>query len=504
MHLEQPETERTEEALPYQPPGIQGLLRSAYRRHGRLRTNLFLGIAGFFLLGLLYAEVCLRWLIWPALAAGLPADAETWSILHAAELRLVFAAMVITAAATFALYHLLLLPFEQARREFRRRPVASPALEKIMALSTLSDRRAALLDAALTDNEELRNQLEQTSASARAQSLALEGLLGIATDAIVLVDREDRVIDLTASAATLVGWHRSSAAGRPFDAVVQLFDQSKDHPLEYPLPSLAHRAQESGSLLPRLENAILLSQAREQQRVLASVCAVQGSDGKPNGALVRLSIAEVKTARPSPVPGNAIAEPAQSMAPMVDAVTGLGLRDAFDRRLDELLEQARAQHVTHTLAFIRFDNLGTINDTHGFFAGEQLLWTAGSILREAVGSEGDGYRVSTGRFAILFARPPRDALPVIERFRDQLSARELVWDNVRFATTVCVAVLPLDQTSEGRKTLIDLAERELIEARKAGGNLVRSYAPDTTLVERRRIDGSWADWLLPRLDNGLA
>lgn len=85
-------------------------------------------------------------------------------------------------------------------------------------------------------------------------------------------------------------------------------------------------------------------------------------------------------------------------AAYTDALTKLGNRYAFDKRLQELEEEKAANNI---ICILDIDRLKYINDTYGHLEGDALIKTMGACIERAFGKQGRCYRIGGDEFAVL-------------------------------------------------------------------------------------------------------
>lgn len=85
---------------------------------------------------------------------------------------------------------------------------------------------------------------------------------------------------------------------------------------------------------------------------------------------------------------------------MYDALTGLPNRRAFENRLQEL-EQAGDSIPDAVLIMLDVNGLKRVNDHYGHTAGDDLIISAGGVVRDTFGGEGTCYRIGGDEFAVV-------------------------------------------------------------------------------------------------------
>ncbi|BCY12597.1 bifunctional diguanylate cyclase/phosphodiesterase [Actinoplanes sp. L3-i22] len=99
-----------------------------------------------------------------------------------------------------------------------------------------------------------------------------------------------------------------------------------------------------------------------------------------------------------------------------DALTGLGNRVLFKRRLETVLADGPA-----TVLLVDLDDFNTVNDSLGHDVGDELLIAFAETLRSAAGADGEPARLAGDEFAVLVTTPGHDRA-VAERVMAAIAA----------------------------------------------------------------------------------
>jgi diguanylate cyclase (GGDEF)-like protein len=105
-----------------------------------------------------------------------------------------------------------------------------------------------------------------------------------------------------------------------------------------------------------------------------------------------------------------------------DWLTGLGNRGRLQVDLPTVFGQAREHARPLTLLLFDLNGFKHFNDTFGHQAGDELLTRFGRELREAVGEDGEAYRIGGDEFCVLLHCPPERFEDVTHRLIAALSA----------------------------------------------------------------------------------
>lgn len=449
-----------------------------------------------------------RWL-WPKLlvALGGPASAAAAVLLQGPPPALPaigIAGLLALIASGALLDALVLRPMRQRlatvapRQDAQRmatpsRPLPSQAVAHFVARAPSPQVESLQKEVAA-----LRARLERVSTEENTAGAALSAAVMLTHDRLMLTDAGGRVRDASPTALELVDLTRSDVLGKPFHDAVKLYDIDASRPLEHPLDGFLGRVLETRSTLPRIAGALLVDRTGKRVSVLVSAAAILDPAGKLIGALIRLEAYGSKADQPL-VPAAGVG------AGTTDGGTGLGNGRAFERRLDELVKIGRKRNLTHALLFLSPDGFDRIVDEHGHWAGEELLWRIGQILRDAAPEGADAFRLGGQHLALLaHGVPVADAQALAERVRLAVDGAEFKWQDRVYDATVSVSVVPLTPDVEGHKVLLGMANKALAAAKSSGGNCIAVYDGDDALARRRREDREWVAWVGQRINEGHA
>ncbi len=153
---------------------------------------------------------------------------------------------------------------------------------------------------------------------------------------------------------------------------------------------------------------------------------------------------------------------------MVDALTGLGNRRAFDQALEEELARTRRARRPVGLVLLDVDHFKRFNDEHGHQAGDLALTEVAAVIAATARTEDRACRIGGEEFALLLpGAGESEAVEVAERMRKGVQARRLPFGRV----TVSIGVAVSDGSADGR-ALLAAADERLYAAKEGGRNRV--------------------------------
>ena len=156
-----------------------------------------------------------------------------------------------------------------------------------------------------------------------------------------------------------------------------------------------------------------------------------------------------------------------------DPVTGVNNRRQFETFLEN--ELARAARYNHSLglAMVDLDNFKEINDTYGHQAGDYILaelcrvWKRGLRATEIIS------RYGGEEFAVIVPQADYEVTEVVgEKIRSLVENHRFVYNGLVIPLTVSVGVALFPQMAIDHDSLVEMADKALYRAKRAGKNRV--------------------------------
>jgi diguanylate cyclase len=157
----------------------------------------------------------------------------------------------------------------------------------------------------------------------------------------------------------------------------------------------------------------------------------------------------------------------------IDGLTGLLNRMAFDKELDELLENATARNAC--LALLDIDHFKRVNDSFGHLVGDKVLRHVAALLKNQAAEHYQVARYGGEEMAIIMPDTTLpDAFKLIEQIRKSLDSSRLKYknDTVDIGKVTVSAGISLRRASDGAYSLISRADKALYLAKNTGRNKV--------------------------------
>lgn len=172
---------------------------------------------------------------------------------------------------------------------------------------------------------------------------------------------------------------------------------------------------------------------------------------------------------------------------MRDGLTGLYNRRVFDEILS--IEGELHKLMPLSLLLLDLDDFKMVNDTFGHAAGDQVLATFASILRESCRGADLVARYGGEEFAVVLpATPSTKAIEIAQRMRMRFSAMTFAFDGQHFNQTVSIGIAcTFDTAKMPISELVHRADKALYRAKREGKNRVCIYTEKTgiTIAKKR-------------------
>lgn len=163
---------------------------------------------------------------------------------------------------------------------------------------------------------------------------------------------------------------------------------------------------------------------------------------------------------------------------MVDPLTGIQNRRAFDASLAEVLEHAKANNEPVCLLMVDIDHFKAVNDTYGHVVGDAVLKQVSSAINDTVRGGDVLARYGGEEFVALLPNTPmegaeRVADNICNKVRNQPMNRERVGKDIGRVTVSVGAAL--FSSSESIEEFIVRADTALYRAKESGRNRVCTH-----------------------------
>lgn len=168
-----------------------------------------------------------------------------------------------------------------------------------------------------------------------------------------------------------------------------------------------------------------------------------------------------------------------------DVLTGLPNRRLLLDRLNQALAQAQRHRRSLAVMFLDLDRFKEINDTLGHDVGDELLREVAGRLGTCVRGGDTVSRQGGDEFVIILSEIAReqDAALVALKIQEALS-NPVVIHGHRMETTISIGIaVYMPDSADDAMTLVKMADIAMYQAKEAGRNRFRFYAPANATPE---------------------
>ncbi|MHC4618425.1 MAG: sensor domain-containing diguanylate cyclase [Planctomycetota bacterium] len=158
-----------------------------------------------------------------------------------------------------------------------------------------------------------------------------------------------------------------------------------------------------------------------------------------------------------------------------DGLTGLVNHKSFYEILEKELWRSRRYGGAISLIMIDIDNLKHINDTYGHRAGDKVIKTISSKIRECIRHIDTAARYGGDEFSVVLPNTSlADATVVAERMVDAVAHSPITWENEHIGLSISVGLGQYDAETSP-EDITSRSDEALYTAKQAGKNTVRIF-----------------------------
>ncbi len=173
----------------------------------------------------------------------------------------------------------------------------------------------------------------------------------------------------------------------------------------------------------------------------------------------------------------------------LDPLTELLGRKEFERRLENLVNDAAISSRTHALLNIDIDQFKLINDIRGHVAGDNLIKQVAELLNKELYSGDTLCRLGGDEFGILLSNVDQyEARSVASRLVKVVKRMDFVWDGISHSVSISAGVVLIDETSQSRERVMSQADIAVYSAKEEGRGKVHVYDVRDNQLGRMRDD----------------
>jgi diguanylate cyclase len=162
---------------------------------------------------------------------------------------------------------------------------------------------------------------------------------------------------------------------------------------------------------------------------------------------------------------------------LIDALTGIHNRKAFDRKAKDLYDAFQKEGESFSVIMVDIDFFKSFNDKYGHQTGDEVLRIVGSMLHDTLKGRDFPARYGGEEFVVLLPTTPvKNASIVAEQIRKTISAQKLKVVKTGESLGNITVSLGVSEINSGdtMDSVIERADKALYLAKDAGRNNVKS------------------------------
>ncbi|UQZ89439.1 hypothetical protein C4J81_09600 [Deltaproteobacteria bacterium Smac51] len=293
-------------------------------------------------------------------------------------------------------------------------------------------------------------------------------------DAIIMVDRDGRIIHYNRGAARMFGFQPNQAGN------LMLSDYC---PVGSLLPSTLMQFFQPHPPVEEQSESFFRRANGEEFYTVFSVSLFEPDHQEPAVLLVVKDINDRHTME------RRIAEKNRNLELMAitDPLTGLYNRRFFDHKLAEEFRRVERYQSSLSLIMIDFDHFKIINDTFGHLAGDKVLSFAASELTNGLRDVDTLARWGGEEFMVLLPETGEEMAVMVARRLHSLISTSKKWRTIAKGLEVTASLglvsLPWTSAKMTLTNVIEALDKSLYQAKENGRNRIIRYLDTTNTFE---------------------
>lgn len=158
-----------------------------------------------------------------------------------------------------------------------------------------------------------------------------------------------------------------------------------------------------------------------------------------------------------------------------DNLTSLYNRAFFEVSLRKLMNNVQLGE-PYSLIFIDLDNLKTINDKFGHFAGDEVIKETANSIRKSLRDDDLAARWGGDEFVVIIKGGIEQAKAVAKRIQTNLNKVALNFKDENVTPLVSIGITTIDSSKE-REIILREADKAAYDAKRAGKNKIKVFDP---------------------------
>lgn len=175
-----------------------------------------------------------------------------------------------------------------------------------------------------------------------------------------------------------------------------------------------------------------------------------------------------------------------------DPLTGLISRGELLQRLERTIESARTSNTRHAFCYMDLDRFGTVGDTGGQEASNEMLRQLAGRLGDAIRQSDTFARLGHDEFGLLLEGCPREmAVKICGSLRQIVEDFDFTWESHQFRVGISMGIVSITGQLATVEEVLDAADSAFHAAKEMGGNRTYVYQEDDSALVQHRGEMRW-------------
>jgi methyl-accepting chemotaxis protein len=160
----------------------------------------------------------------------------------------------------------------------------------------------------------------------------------------------------------------------------------------------------------------------------------------------------------------------------IDFLTNILNRRAFHQEIEKYFAYAQRDNIQVSVMMLDIDFFKKVNDTYGHDAGDFVLKTIASIIKDIIREEDIFGRLGGEEFGICILNSSPEALcKIANKIRKSIETKDIFYNDTLIKITMSIGGYNLFTTTEDFKMAFDKADKALYKSKDSGRNKVTLY-----------------------------
>lgn len=167
-------------------------------------------------------------------------------------------------------------------------------------------------------------------------------------------------------------------------------------------------------------------------------------------------------------------------------------RRGFERRLENLVDDALTSSRTHALLYIDIDQFRVVNDTSGHSAGDKLVQIVAASLENELLVGDEICRLGGDEFGVLLSNVDTfEAKAVANRLVKAAKKVNFQWGGISHKVSISVGVVLINERSVNQETVMSQADVAVYSAKDSGRGRLHLYDEQDQQLHQLHTDMDW-------------